>query len=817
MTGILARLCWCIPFVLCFFPEQLREDASRSPGVRPLHVMIDDSKSMQQRIAGSGTPRRIDIADRLLGDVATYCRESGCEVKPSRLGELDKETPPGATPDVSRIGAALRAWWMGTASDPWLLISDGGDALAGGAGIGFSAGRGSEGTKESPVAGISTLSSSSSGGPGGPGMLVGFQSADPRNLYFESVAAPPYAFEGRPMSIDIQLGRGDGVASSQSLPKETVQVQVRSGSQVLSVAEVAFASSEPRAGTKVMIPSLARGEQPLEIIVLPSPAENMLWDNSTSLDVEVLPNTLGLLHLLGAPGWDGRFLRRLVKSEPKFDQISFFILRDPWDNLQVPDRELSLIPFPAERLFNEELKSFRVLVLQDFTLGQFLQPEYQSNLVQFVKNGGGLLFIGGPRALLRIDLSSSPLREILPFTSGVEVLAGSAPAPAAEADGDAPGGFEGVGAGYDPDTPFRIEFATPDPDKRDLVSVYDDWMNGGARAITLATGLRGLHVIPRQLIDTARTTPLLNARLPGGQVSPLAMATFPGRGRALWLLSDSMWRLAMSEKDGVPRETYDRFLMASLHWLLRQDLRKPVVASRLSIWAGSAGDEWSVNTSGPAIRHFDLSSIGSSGAADGRWQIKMCGVLQKPETISLERIAPDQIILSGKINRGREPRNVATDGSGSRRRVAVDRPYCKFEVEGEDKSFGSVKASTSAFVQKPLTDREAIDSVAWMRRLEDYSSAKSVFIGKGEPWLSPEAASSEIGRWIRQKIAPVQQEGKLDVAIVAREQPVREDPYWPFKRWWAWALMSMMPVEVIVRRWWKVQTGKIPVKSIDQG
>jgi hypothetical protein len=46
---------------------------------------------------------------------------------------------------------------------------------------------------------------------------------------------------------------------------------------------------------------------------------------------------------------------------------------------------------------------------------------------------------------------------------------------------------------------------------------------------------------------------------------------------------------------------------------------------------------------------------------------------------------------------------------------------------------------------------------------------------------------------------------------------VREDPYWPFKRWWAWALMSMMPVEVIVRRWWKVQTGKSPVKSIDQG
>jgi hypothetical protein len=506
----------------------------------------------------------------------------------------------------------------------------------------------------------------------------------------------------------------------------------------------------------------------------------MVWDNVSSLDVEVLPNTLGLLHLLGSPGWDGRFLRRLVKSEPKFDQISFFILRDPWDNLEVPDRELSLIPFPAERLFKEELQSFRVLILQDFTLGQFLQPEYQANLVQFVKNGGGLLFIGGPRALLRLDLSSSPLREILPFGQGVEALI---TAGRQDADSDPASGFEGQGAGYNPDASFRVEFAAPSADKRELVSVYDDWQQG-ASAIKHATGLRGLHVIPEAMVDKARSTPLLHARLPDGQKVPLALATFPGRGRALWVMSDSFWRLAMSGKDGVPRETYDRFLMAALHWLLRQDLRKPVVANRLAIWSAGKAEEWSANLSGPAIRHFDLENNTESGK---RWQVKLCGALQNPRAVTVERTAPDQVILSGKVS--------------VRAQSGVERPFCRLEVEGEDVAFGSVKAASSAFVQMPLSDAESLDSIAWLRRLEEQTGASMVLVGESEPYQSVDLASSRMGRWLREKAGRKSSDQEV-AGDLARQAPLREDPYWPFKHWWSWALMAMLPVEVLLRRWW---------------
>src|SRR5690606_28967851 len=123
-----------------------------------------------------------------------------------------------------------------------------------------------------------------------------------------------------------------------------------------------------------LIPPLGRGQHLLTIKALPTAAEAAIWDNSIHKTVEVMPNTVGVLHLLGAPSWDGRFLRRYLKSEPKYDLISFFILRDPGDMQMVNERELSLIPFPVDRLFNEELPNFHTVIIQNFALYQFLEP-----------------------------------------------------------------------------------------------------------------------------------------------------------------------------------------------------------------------------------------------------------------------------------------------------------------------------------------------------------------------------------------------------------------------------------------------------------
>ena len=162
---------------------------------------------------------------------------------------------------------------------------------------------------------------------------------------------------------------------------------------VMTAAEAEFGAGASSAGVDMSFAPPKRGPHIVSIKALPVAGELDTWDNTQTRVLDVLPNTVGVLHLLGSPTWDGRFMRRFLKAEPKFDVISFFILRDPWDSQQVSEREMSLIPFPVERLFKEELVNFRVIVMQNFTLMRFLQQEYQENLAKFVKDGGGLLLI----------------------------------------------------------------------------------------------------------------------------------------------------------------------------------------------------------------------------------------------------------------------------------------------------------------------------------------------------------------------------------------------------------------------------------------
>ena len=72
----------------------------------------------------------------------------------------------------------------------------------------------------------------------------------------------------------------------------------------------------------------SRGSNYIEVHIVPSDFETSLWDNSKFASIEVLADTIGVLHIAGAPSWDVRFMRRGLKSEPKFDVVSFFILRD---------------------------------------------------------------------------------------------------------------------------------------------------------------------------------------------------------------------------------------------------------------------------------------------------------------------------------------------------------------------------------------------------------------------------------------------------------------------------------------------------------
>lgn len=732
MQGGLAALCrlgWMGAVFSAFFPETLSEQTSRSLVQQPIHILLDDSKSMM-------LPKVQNEVKTVQKLVEQTCLEYGCAPKISLLSNLHPETALGFTP----LSSVFEPWLYKLGTDPWILISDGGDYRPN---MAWNPKLHNTGEKTADLA-------------TNRGFILGFPEEQVTNIWIEDEQVPPLAFEGKPVPISLGLRR-----TAMNLDLTRVQVQILSREHLLATANAEFPKGAVHTSVTVTVPPLARGQHLLTLRTLPTPDEKVLWDNQSYANVDVLPNTLGVLHLLGSPSWDGRFMRRFLKSEPKFDLISFFILRDPWDSQQVPERELSLIPFPVERLFRDELQNFRVVIIQNFTLYQFLMPEFQDNLVKFVKDGGGLLFIGGPRALTETDFRSSPLREILPFKTPLKA---DAAAPPTLLPGDDESSF---GSTYDALIKYKMDLADPEPHQRSLANVYDDWEQLGV-ALTSLDSLQGLHKISKDQLDVKNTTPLLSARTRDGNLIPLAVASYPGKGRAIWLFSDSLWRLAMSATEQNSRQIYHQFMDAALTWLMRQDLKKPLLARHFAIFERPRqGSTWRVFLQGPAARYIQNGK---------EWRVSVCGLQQNMDAINIEGVASDEWELRGPLN--------AQVRGGD---------ICDFVIEGQNPAFGSVKATAALAVPKTLTDDQMGSSLL---KLEQLSRLTGAILSVGEK------DHHTLESWL-QKIS--KSEG---IALPSRFKTIQES-YWILDKMWFWLLALLLPLEVLVRRWHLLASGKI--------
>jgi hypothetical protein len=721
------RLLWLLPIFLAFFPRTQTEELPRSMTLRTLHVLSDDSESMgfangNKNLDPESPAARSNAA---LATLNAECERLGCQPKVTLLSQEDQLTTKGFTP----LSRALENWVFRLGNEPWIVLSDGGDYRP---------------TEAWPP----SLARTGVGSPAPRGLIYDLSQKDQSNIWISQFNIPPFSFDSKPVFVDVTLRRTADRVSRE----ERIQTQVLTGESAVATINAEFTAGKDEVLVQVSVPPLTRGQHLLTVAALSPGDESAVWDNSVNGEVEVLPNTVGVLHLLGSPSWDGRFLRRYLKSEPKYDLISFFILRDPWDSQQYSERELSLIPFPVERLFKEELPNFRVIVIQNFTLFQFLSPQFQSNLVDFVKNGGGLLFIGGPRALLRSDLASSPLSQILPFNSD-----GSSNVDMSGALGGFPMGFEMSeskpdlnGPYHDPDMSFKIALANPDPVERALANVYDDWEKY-SETLSSVNSLKGLHHMEQVQFKKEKHTPLLDAVTSTGQKIPLAVASYPGKGRAIWLFSDSFYQLAMA--GGTPREAYNSFMEASITWLMRQDLKKPVAVKNFRI-LGDKGDYWSASLVGPAARYFSRES---------GWQVTACGAVIKE--LNVERSATDEWTISGSL-----PARVA----GGQR--------CALEVSGEHPAFGSVRAQMATVIPQTFADREIGGSPKKLQDLAKHTLAELVTDDAG------------LTSWLER------QTGQDGVALPSRLKTTRNF-FWALEQPWFFLCLLALPLEVLVRRW----------------
>jgi uncharacterized membrane protein len=263
-----------------------------------------------------------------------------------------------------------------------------------------------------------------------------------------------------------------------------------------------------------------------------------------SFVARVIRDKLRVLHVVGRPSWDERFFREVLKRNPNVDLVSFFILRTLSNTTDVSQDELSLIPFPVEKLFSSELDTFDVVIFQNFNYAPYQVGYYLGELAEYVRRGGGFLMMGGDLSFGAGGYAASPIEDVLPVR---------------------------LHAGDD----LRVQEFLPKPTTHGLLHPVmdlgeaDSWdhlppLPSYNHVEGLAPGAIALLQHPFERSGTEN--------------APIVALREVGRGRSAAVLTDAswLWKMGYVGQGGSPRP-YHRFWNNLLRWLSRDPALEPLL------------------------------------------------------------------------------------------------------------------------------------------------------------------------------------------------------------------------------------------------
>jgi uncharacterized membrane protein len=503
-------------------PQWVVERVEHLPG--RIAVLLDTSRSMLIR---DGKEDRLSRAVATIQHFYDDAREKpalftfGQDLTPITRRSLDLGTlVPG---DDTRIARAIRALSTGQAAElgAILLVSDGADR-----------------TPAFDPAELQRL------GVRVHTLALG-SATEQRDVAIESVHVDGAAFLRQAVEVEVRL-------HATPVKHDPVTVTLRSNTDLLRETMVSFDEQGVGTAKLTLVPN--RLGRAVYTVSIPTDEDDTVPENNErAFQLEVTRERVRVLLVSGHPSWDSRYLRALLKSDPAIDLITFFILRTQNDNSMAAPDELSLIPFPTEELFEQHLKSFDLIIFQDFDFGPYQMARYLPRIHDYVRSGGSFAMLGGDRSFGAGGYAVTPIAEILPVTL--------------------------------PDhTPFsdEAEFSPSvslDAAHHPLVELAPRISDnlGAWQKLAPLQGVNWVHGL-RPGAHALLVHPRLN--LPNGQPMPVLSVYNPGRGRALARTTDSayLWGMATAGRTG-DASAYERFWDRALRWLARDPLLDPAQIS----------------------------------------------------------------------------------------------------------------------------------------------------------------------------------------------------------------------------------------------
>ncbi len=259
------------------------------------------------------------------------------------------------------------------------------------------------------------------------------------------------------------------------------------------------------------------------------PAENgelSAGNNTAPVIINGIRDRLRVLLVSGSPHMGERAWRDLLKSDASIDLVHFTILRSMNSMDSTPPRELSLIEFPVEELFQRKINDFDLIIFDRYQELSLMRPIYFTNMASFVKNGGGLL----------LALNSTEPDDSIFKTSLNDVLPAEPPA-------------SGLDVMQKKFTPTLNDKGLHHPVTVDLAPAPDDQPWGSWFSQSNIVQTKG------------------DALMTGIGQNPLLILNKVGQGRVAVLASDNIWLWAKDTDHGGP---YTPLLRNLAHWLMKE-------------------------------------------------------------------------------------------------------------------------------------------------------------------------------------------------------------------------------------------------------
>jgi uncharacterized membrane protein len=494
----------------------------------PLAVLVDSSESMALPVANIGEATRLQQGQDVLLRGSRPLLESLARDFDLRLYRFDEHaraitqgdvtllTSDGRATDIMQSLLDVGQEYQNTPLAGAVLLSDG--IITAGS-IGVDAARQSG----MPVATI---------GLGDPDHY--------RDIQIAAVEAPNFAFVHS--SVDIEV-----IVKSWGYKGQVIPLVLKQEGRILSTSSLLLdADRATRRAAFTMTPKDV-GRYRLSVETPVQVGETLHTNNQRDFQLQVRRDKIRVLVVSGRPSWNYRFLRRALKSDPSVDLISFIILRTPTDAVNVPDDQLSLIPFPTNRLFTEELGNFDLLIFDNFSYLQYFPMLYLENIRKFVDEGGAFAMFGGDQSFDLGGFTNTPIEEILPIT------------------------LERIGQGY---VNGRVQMELTPEGLQHPITKLAPSADDTRRIWQEMPPLRGFNLARRPKPEAVTLGVTAD-----GQFShlPLLATMQVGEGRTLAFLSDQLWRwnFEMVGTQGGNHH-YLNMVHQMVRWLVKEPSLRPV-------------------------------------------------------------------------------------------------------------------------------------------------------------------------------------------------------------------------------------------------